>query len=184
MTLLRLAFRQQRATIAAWLGLRFALVGGTVAAYRSTYPTAAQRRTAVELAQGNPATIFLYGLLPDPGTPAQMFVWEIGAFVTILSAILAVLLAVATTRQSEDGGILEIVRSTGVPPGGPLRSAIGLLAGVAALLGLGITLALGLSVGRVDSLTWGGAATFGAVAAAASLVILGAAAAVIVPPRC
>ena len=45
-----------------------------------------------------------------------MFAWEIGAFATILAAIMAVLVAVALTRAAEDDGTLELLRSCGVDP--------------------------------------------------------------------
>ena len=134
MTLILLLARRRRGTLISWLLLLIALGGGTAYAYQNTYGTAGQRRAAVELAQQNRATTLLYGRLPDPGTPAQMFVWELGAIVTILTAVMAVLVAVAVTRAVEDDGSLELLRGCGVTPGRPLRAALMLLTGVAILL--------------------------------------------------
>lgn len=163
MTLVQLMLRRHRVLIASWSVLLIALSGGTVSAYQTTYPTAEQRRLATELAQQNTATTLLYGRLPEPGTPALMFAWEIGAIVTILAAVMAVLLTVSLTRTAEDNGTHELVRSCGIAPRTPLRSAFAVLAGVAGALTLGCSLAIGLSVGAVDAVTWPGALTFGAV---------------------
>lgn len=171
MRLLRLTARHQRTMVTSWLVLLIALVSGTPSAYQSTYPTAAARRAATELAQHNPATTLLYGRLPAPGTPAQMFSWEIGAFVTILAALMGVLLAVSMTRASEDEGTIEVIRSAGVAPGGPLGAAVALLVLVALLLDAACVAALGLYVGRVDALTWTGAIGFGTVVAMTFLLV-------------
>jgi ABC-2 type transport system permease protein len=163
--------RRHRVLMTSWSVLLIALAGATVSAYQSTYPTPEQRRVAVELAQHNAATILLYGNLPDPGTPAQMFAWEIGAIATILAAIMAVLVAIALTRAAEDDGTLELVRCCGAGPRAPLRSALAILALVAAILTLGCTVAAGLNAGRVDAVTWPGAAAFGSVVGLTFLLV-------------
>ncbi|WIX98481.1 hypothetical protein QRX60_31000 [Amycolatopsis mongoliensis] len=163
MTLVKLMVRRHRMLLTSWLLLMIALSGGTVSAYQSTYPTEAQRRLAVQLAQHNAATTLLYGNLPDPGTPALMFAWEIGAIATILAAIMGVLVAIALTRAAEDEGTLELVRGSGVAPPVPLRSALLVLGMVAAVLALGCAFAVGLSAGHVDAVTWPGAVAFGSV---------------------
>ena len=161
--LTRLMLRRHRLLIMSWLVLLIGLTGATVSAYQSTYATPEQRRIATELARANPATNLLYGELADPGTPALMFGWEIGAFATVLAAVMAVLVATAVTRAAEDDGTLELVRSCGIDPRVPLRAASTVLLVVAAALTLGCATALGLSVGHVDAVTWPGAVAFGAV---------------------
>ncbi|GLL06920.1 ABC transporter permease [Dactylosporangium matsuzakiense] len=160
MTLLRLMIRRHRALIGCWSVLLIGL-SATASAYQSTYPTLQQRLVAVALAQHNAATTMLYGNLPDPGAPAQMFGWEIGAIATILTAIMAVVVAVALTRTAEDDGTLEVVRSCGVGPRAPLLSGFAVLALVTAVLTVGCTIGAGLDTGRVDGITWSGAAAFG-----------------------
>lgn len=163
MRLIRLLLRRHRAMLASWSILLFAVSAVTVSAYQNTYPTPQQRRLAVELAGDNPATTLLYGRLAQPGTPAMMFTWEIGAFVTILAAVMAVLLAVGLTRGAEDNGTLELVRSCGVDPRAPLRAVLAVLAGTAVVLAAGCTIAVGSSAGRVDAVGWPGALCYGAV---------------------
>jgi ABC-2 type transport system permease protein len=163
MILVRLMLRRHRLLIASWSVLLVTLCAVTVSAYQSTYPTPEQRALAVQSAQDNAATTLLYGRLADAGTPPQMYGWEIGAFATVLAAIMAVLLAVAMTRAAEDSGTLELVRSCGLTPATPLRSAFVVLAGVTAILAAGCAVPLGLATGRVDAVTWPGALTFGLV---------------------
>jgi ABC-2 type transport system permease protein len=171
MTLTRLMIRRHRVLITSWPVLLVALTGVTVSAYQSTYPTPQQRRVAVDLAQHNAATTLLYGNLPNPGAPAQMFAWEIGAIATILAAIIAVLVAVALTRAAEDNGTLELVRSCGADPRAQMRSAFAILALVAAILTLGCAVAAGVNAGRVDAVTWPGAAAFGSVVGLTFLLV-------------
>jgi ABC-2 type transport system permease protein len=164
MTLTRLLARRYRLQILAWTVLLVLLSGATVSAYQSTYPTPEQRRVATELAQQNAATTLMYGHLRDPGTPAQFFVWEVGAIVTLLAAVAGVLLGVALTRSLEDDGSLELLRSAGVGPRVPIRAALAVLGAVALAVALGCAGAVGLSAGRVDGITWPGAFAFGGVA--------------------
>jgi len=169
--LLRLMLHRHRVLITSWLVLLVAVTGATVSAYQSTYPTAEQRRTATDLAQHSAATTLMYGNLADPGTPALMFTWEIGAIATILAAIMAVLVAISLTRAAEDDGTLELVRTTGIDARVPLRCALLMLAGVAATLALGCTGGLGLAAGHVDAVTWPGAAAFGTVVGLTFLIV-------------
>ncbi|MFR9778277.1 hypothetical protein ACL02O_19760 [Micromonospora sp. MS34] len=170
MTLTRLLLRRHRLLLGSWLLLLVGL-GGTVWSYQHTYATDGQRRTAAELARHNPATTLLYGRLPEPGTPAQLFAWEMGAFVTILAAVLAVLVTVSLTRAAEDDGSLELVRGCGVAPHQPLRSASTVLAGVATVLTVGCAAVPGLAAGHVDGITWPGSVALGAVVGLTFLLV-------------
>jgi ABC-2 type transport system permease protein len=169
--LLALMVRRHRVLIASWLVLLVALTSTTVSAYQSTYSTPEQRRTATDLAQHDAATTLMYGDLADPGSAALMFTWEIGAIATVLAAIVAVLVAVALTRAAEDDGTLELVRTNGIDPRVPLRSALVILAGVATILALGCTAGVGLAAGHVDAVTWSGAAAFGTIVGLTFLTI-------------
>ncbi|GIF26650.1 ABC-2 type transport system permease protein [Actinoplanes tereljensis] len=142
----RLLLRRYRLMLASWLLLMIAMCAITISAYRTTYATDELRRAAVLKAQKNPATNLVYGLLPDPGTPNQMYGWEIGAFATILAAVMGVLIAVALTRANEDDGTLELLRSCGLAPKTPLRSALTVLAGCATVLFAGVGGAFGATV--------------------------------------
>jgi ABC-2 type transport system permease protein len=171
MTLTRLLIRRHRLALTSWLLLLIGLSAGTVGAYQNTYATDQQRRAAVALAQADGATTLMYGRLPGPGAPAQMYAWEIGAFVTILAAVMAVLLAVALTRTAEDDGTAELVRGCGIGPRRPLTAALGVLAGCAAVLAAGCTAAAGIHHGAVDGITWPGAAAYGAAVGLTFLLV-------------
>lgn len=172
MTLTRLLIRRHRGLLGVWLLLLIGLCGGTASAYQNTYHSDEQRLAAVHAAQHDPATTLLYGRLPDPGTPAQLFAWEVGALVTILAAVFAVLLAVALTRTAEDDGTIELVRGCGVAPGQPLRSASTVLVGAGVLLGLGCGGAAALVYPAAGSMALGTAValTFLLVSSATTLL--------------
>ena len=167
--LARLLVRRHRGMLGRWIALLVALTGATTSAYQRTYTTAEQRRAATEVFQHNAASTVLYGALGG-AEPADMFVWEIGAFVTILAAIMAVLTAVALTRVGEDDGTVELLRGSGAPATAPLRAALLALAGVGGVLAIGCAGAVGLWAGRVDAVTWPGAVVFGAVVGATFVV--------------
>ncbi|BCY09494.1 hypothetical protein [Actinoplanes sp. L3-i22] len=171
MTLTRLLLRRHRLTLTSWLSLLIAMSAGTVTAYQDTYADERQRRLAVDLAQHNAATTLMYGRLPGPGTPAQMYAWEIGAFVTILAAVMAVLVAVSLTRAAEEDGTLELLRGCGLAPSRPLRSAMSILVACAAALTAGCAVAAGLHAGTVDGVSWASAAAYGTVIGATFLVV-------------
>ena len=162
-SLLGLLARQYAAWITTWLLIVAALVVVTLPAYTSTYPDEEARRVAVELAQNNAATMLLYGRLPDPGNPGQMFVWETGTFITLLVAVLAVLIAVRLTRVAEQEGTFEIVRAAGLGRLAPLTATFVVLAVMGASLGLVSTVALSLHAGEVDGVDWTGSLAFGSV---------------------
>src|SRR5689334_6591219 len=137
MTSARLLLRRHRAALASWLLLLTGLSALTVTAHQRTYATGQQRAAAVAPAHHNAARNLIYGRLPDPGTPAQMYAWEIGAFVTVLAAVMGVILAVSLTRAAEDDGTLELMRGCGLTPRQPLRAALGVLTACAAVLAAG-----------------------------------------------
>ena len=174
--LLRLLARRQGPWCAAWAALIGLSALGSVRAYATSYPTAAARHAVVRLNRHG-ATTLLYGRLREPGTPGQMFAWEMGAFLTLLASVAAVLLAVRLTRAAEDDGTLETVRACGLRPGDALRAGLLLMLAVAAVLGAVTALGTGAYAGREDGVTWSGALVLGAVVALTFLLV-GAATAV------
>ncbi|SNY59501.1 hypothetical protein [Paractinoplanes atraurantiacus] len=163
MRLTWLLLRRHRLFLGCWLLLLIAMSAGTVTAYQNTYPTGQQRRIAVALAQDNAATTLIYGRLPGPGTPAQMYVWEIGACTTILTAVFAILLTVSLTRAAEDDGTLELLRSCGLTVDQPLYAATGVLTACAGTLAAGCAVVVGVHGGHADGVTWAGSAAYGSV---------------------
>ena len=169
--LLRLLARRYAAWTMTWVVVVSVVVVATVPSYVSTYPDQAARLAAVELAQNNGATTLLYGLLPGTGSPAQLFGWEIGAFVTLLVAVLGLLLAVRLTRGAEQEGTVEIVRAAGLGRLAPLSATFVVLVAVSALLGLASAAGVGFRAGQVDGIDWPGSLAFGSVVALTFMLI-------------
>ena len=169
-SLLGLLARRYAVWTTTWLFIVGTLVVGTLVvvtlpAYASTYPDDSARRVAVALAQNNAATTLLYGRLADPGSPGQMFGWEIGTCVTLLVAVLGVLMAVRLTRVAEQEGTIEIIHSAGLGRLAPLTATFVVLAVVGAILGLVSAPGVGFRAGQVDGVDWTGALAFGSVVA-------------------
>jgi ABC-2 type transport system permease protein len=169
--LLGLLTRRHAAWTLTWIFVVVTLVVVTLPTYASTYPDDAARLAAVKLAQSNGATTLLYGQLPGPGSPAQLFVWEIGTFVTLLVAVLGLLMAVRLTRAAEQQGTIEIVRAAGLGRLAPLTATLVLLTVVSALLGLASAAAAGFRAGRVAGIDWAGSLAFGSVVTLTFLLI-------------
>ncbi len=165
-SLLRLLVRGHAAWVGVWVAVVAVLVVVTLPAYVSTYADAATRATAVAQAQQEVATTLLYGTLPDPGSPAQMFSWEVGTFITLLVSTMGVLLAVRLTRAAEQDGTVELVRAAGLGRSGPLVAGLVVISAVAALLAVVVGAGLGLRAGRVEGVDVSGVCAFALVVAA------------------
>lgn len=161
--LLRLVLRRHRIRLLAWIVPLTVLMAVTPPQYAGVYPELADRQVLVEQMQTNKATELLYGPLPSPGTIGQLAQWETGAYLMILAALMAVLLAVALTRADEDAGTLEVVRACGLPARAPLVVAMTVVIGACLALGTATGVILGLESSSVAELTWSGSLTFGAV---------------------
>ena len=130
--------------------------------YARTYQTDAARAAAVEMAARNGASLVLYGRLDPPGTAAAMYLWEMGAFITIGVAVVAVLMGVRLTRGLESDGSVELARSAGLPPRA-LVAASGIVA-LAAAGAVGAAATAGLLVHEgADGVTAAGAIAWGGV---------------------
>lgn len=169
--LLGLLARRYTAWTLTWIFVVGALIVVTLPTYESTYPDQAARLAAVSLARSNGATTLLYGRLPGPGSPAQLFVWEIGTFVTLLVAVIGLLMAVRLTRAAEQQGTIEILRTTGLRRLAPLTATFILLTMMSALLGLASAAAAGFRAGPVAGIDWAGSFAFGSVVALTFLLI-------------
>lgn len=169
--LARLLWRQNRGWVLTWVALAGGLSAAALPMYASTYATEQDRAAAVEQAQHEAAAVVLYGRLASPGTTGQMFNWELGTFLTLIAATMAVLLAVRLTRRLDEDGTLELVRSVGLSSHHPPAAAVACLGFVGALLGLACAVATGAYAGRVAGVDWPGAATLGLVVALTFAVV-------------
>lgn len=163
--LLRLLLRRFRFRIACWVLPIVALVAVTVPSYAGAYPNLTSRGPLVAQLRSGRATEILYGKLPLPGTLGQLAQWEVGTYVVLLTAVMALLLVVAMTRGDEDRGRTELVATAGVGRWAPTVAAAVLAVGVFVVLGGGVGGALALSALSTSEITAAGAWLFGAVIA-------------------
>lgn len=170
-SLLLLLARREALWALVWTAVVGALVVATPSAYETTYATGEARRAAVELAQRDGATTLLYGTLPDPGNASQMFGWEVGTFLTLAVAVMAVLSAVRLTRAAEEAGVVELVRACGLKRWAPLGAALLGLLSMTGLVGVATFLGLLPSIGGLGGFDLPGTAALAAVVAATFLVI-------------
>ena len=168
MRLFGLVIRDTALRVLAWLVVLGAMCGATPASYQTSFPSTTLREAAVAQAADNAATLVLYGPLDSPGHPAQIFMWEMGAYVTIVAAVAGVLLATRLFRGWEADGRLELVRSTGSRPSSLLVASACWLVLVALLLTALVGLVTGLH--DVDGMSWSGALGFGGVVGVSFLV--------------
>ncbi|MBC2932087.1 hypothetical protein [Nocardioides sp. zg-1228] len=164
-------WRHNRAWTLAWLGATGVVAAATVPGYSSTYADAATARAALDEARADPATQFLYGRLGELGTPAQIYAWEMGTFLTLIAAFMAVLLAVRLSRALDEDGSLELLLTTGPQRRDAAWAALILLGAVAVGLGLVCFTATAAYSGRIDGVDVAGAATLGLVVVLTFLLV-------------
>ncbi|NHI20795.1 hypothetical protein H9L10_11740 [Phycicoccus endophyticus] len=157
--------RTEARSALVWPMLLGALTLFTAPAYASTYASASARAAAVQHAGHDASTLLLYGVLPMPGTPAQMFVWEIGAYMVFLAGVAALLAAVRLTRGAEDSGAVELVRATGASAGTQLCAVVAWLFVVGSALGLTTAGALWARRASLAGFDTAGAMAYGATVA-------------------
>lgn len=168
MRLFGLVIRDTAVQVAVWLVLLGAMCGVTPSSYQDNFPSDATRRAAVLQAADNPATLLIYGTLPSPGTPAQIFCWEMGGYAVLVASVAGVLLATRLFREWESDGRLELVRASGTRPSA-LVTASALWLGTVSLL-IATTVAAAVGANSADGLTARGALAFGGVIGIAFLV--------------
>lgn len=167
-TLLRLHLRTRRGFLIGWLTPLIAFMAVTPPAYRATYPNQTELEVLAEPMRVNLGLRAMYGIVPDPFTFGAFTQWETGMWVSILGSVMAILLAVRLTRATEDDGIAEIVRSSGLTTRTHAASAAIVVIGACAALGLGSTLALLACSTAIEGMSAIGCMLTGAVVAAAT----------------
>ncbi|MFB6699556.1 ABC transporter permease [Streptomyces rubiginosohelvolus] len=174
-TLLRFNLRRDRVRMSVWL---LALTLGTLATaaeYRTLYSTPEERAAAVS-SMDSPAALAMTGprsYLSDY-TAGAMLGHQMLGFMAVLVGLMSVLTVTRHTRDEEETGRAELVRSTVV--GHHAHLAAALAVAVVANLGLALLLALGLTATGVPGVGAGGALLYGLAHAAIGLVFAGVAA--------
>ena len=164
-TLLRLHLRTRRGFLVGWLTPLIAFMALTPPAYRATYPDQRELEILAEPMRVNLGLRAMYGIVPDPFTFGAFTQWETGMWVSILGSIMAILLAVRLTRATEDDGIAEMVRSSGLTTRTHTLSAAIVVIGACMALGIGSALALLACSTTIDGMSAIGCVLTGAVVA-------------------
>ncbi|MFF5879720.1 ABC transporter permease [Streptomyces californicus] len=174
-TLLRFGLRRDRVRLTVWV---LALTLGTLATaseYRTLYSSPEERAAAVS-SMGSPAALAMTG----PGrylsdyTAGAMLGHQLLGFTAVLVGLMSVLTVTRHTRDEEETGRAELVRSAAVGRHAHLAAALG-VAAVANLV-LAVPLALGLTTADIEGVDAGGALLYGFAHTAAGLVFAGVAA--------
>lgn len=173
--LVRFGLRRDRVRIPVWV---VALTLGTMSSvteFKTLYSTAAERATAVS-SMDSPAALAMTGprhYLDDYNIGSMMGHQLLG-FMGVLVGLMSVLIITRHTRNEEETGRAELVRSTVVGHHAQLASALILTA--VANLALAALLTLSILSAGIDGITTGGALLYGLTNAAIGLVFAGVAA--------
>ncbi|WP_281965486.1 ABC transporter permease [Serinicoccus marinus] len=161
--LVRLAARRSRWFYLAWVLALTVVVPATAAAYEQIIdPDNAD--LLITTMTANPTMRAMLGPPVDLTTAGGFTVWRVGTFVAAMTAIMAVLGIIRSTRAQEEDGRTELLRSGAVGRHAPL--AAGMLVTVGACLALGVLVA-----GAMTAL---GEPVAGSVAFGAGLALVGA----------
>ena len=180
-TLLRFALRRDRLRLPVWIAALLLFTLATAGKLETLYPHLADRAT-IAGTMGSPAALAMTGprryvegyTAPGGSGFGAMLGHETIGFAAVLIALMSVLTVVRHTRDEEETGRAELLRSTVVGRHAPLTAA--LLLALAAVVVLGGLLALGLGCYGPTRGDWHGALLYGAVCAGVGAVFAGVAA--------
>lgn len=175
-TLVRFALRRDRVRIPVWIAALLMANFATLGKLEGLYSGAAER-ASVAKTMGSPAALAMTGprhyLEGGYGVGAMLAQQGLG-FYGVLTGLMAVLIVVRHTRDEEETGRAELLRSAVVGRHAALTAA--LTVAVAASLALGALLALSLGASGTPGVDREGSLLFGAVYAGLGIVFAGVAA--------
>jgi polyether ionophore transport system permease protein len=142
--------------MAAWIYALTVVAYVSVAATKKLYTTNSALAAFAATAGKDRVTLAMYGPASDLNTLGGVATWKLGVYGAIAAAVMSMFLVLRHTRGDEDAGRLELVGAGAVGRSAALTA--GLLTALLANLGLGLLMAIGLTVGGlpgVDSLGFG-----------------------------
>src|SRR5262245_26253959 len=164
--LIRFTLRRGRVRIPVWiLGIGLTVLG-SVASFKNSYPTAADRQTRAAIVDNAVVKLFTgpgYGL--SHYTFGAMTANELLPMTALAVALMNIFLVVRYTRADEENERTELVRSTAVGRLAPTTAALCVVVGADLALGLLLTLGLPASLAELS--------TEGSLAFAAAVVGVG-----------
>lgn len=174
-TLIRFGLRRDRVRIPLWVVALTLGTLSTVTEFKTLYASAAERATAAG-SMDSPAALAMTGprhYLTDYNIGSMMGHQLIG-FMAVLVGLMSVLIVTRHTRNEEETGRAELVRSTVVGQHAQLASALAVA--TAANIALAALLTLSVLSAGVDGISVGEALLYGLTHAAIGLVFAGVAA--------
>lgn len=166
--LARQALRRDRVLAPVWLAVLALVLYASAAATPTLYDTAADRVSAAEAINNNPAIVALYGPILDARSEGELAMSKMTVLYAVFVAMLLVVLVRRHTRVEEESGRLELVGGTAVGRDAPLASAMG--EGVAVSVAVGLVAALVCVAGGLPA---AGSLAFGSAWAGTALVSTG-----------
>ncbi|CAN5506983.1 exporter of polyketide antibiotics [soil metagenome] len=173
----RLTVRLTWRGVLIWTLLLAIVIAGTAAAYRTTFPTQADRVKIGEELGSTPAFNALFGPPVDLDTAGGFTAWRLGSFMGVLASLWALLTATRLCRGEEDEHRTDLLLSTPMRAATLLRTQLAVLCGGAAVIFVGCTLGgvagdLGLRGSAVFAAGFAGCvAVFGALGAVVSQLL-------------
>lgn len=158
-----LYFRLRRNYLIAWIVSLLVLTATFPVSFESYYPDLDTRTVVVHTMQSTMSTRAMYGVLENPGTIGQMVAWNGGAWITVLSSVMAILLFNSLYRIPEESGHSELIRSVGVSHTVMSVATVIVSFIASTVIGVGTFVVLWVEMLMVDELTFRGALSFGIV---------------------
>ena len=170
LTLFKFALRRDRIGIIAWVAGIMLITLAVVGAYQNIFTTSAQQTAELLSMMENPAMIAMVG--PVYGDTLGALLANGMLLITALSVVIMnIFLVVRHTRNDEELGRLELIRSFPVTRLTTLKSTL-LLATLTNLL-IALFTSLGLGVLRFDTIDMGGSLLYGAAIGSVGLAFAG-----------
>jgi ABC-2 type transport system permease protein len=141
----RQALRRDRVLVGTWAVLLLLVVYASAAATGSLYDTSADRVTAAEAINDNPAVVALYGPILDVHSLGELAMTKVTVLYTVVLALMYVVVVRRHTRTEEESGHAELLAGTALGrdallaaalvEGAVLSVAVGALAALADVAG-------------------------------------------------
>ena len=140
--LIRADLHRDRVRIAVWITGIAGLVAAATSSVKTLYPTQADIDAAARAAANSAVALVFKGPAQALDTIGGLVAFQIVVSGIVAVGLMSLLMTVRLTRAEEESGRLELVRALPVGRRAPLASALGVVGGMDAAVGLLVTLAL------------------------------------------
>lgn len=136
----RLYWRRNRVFYLVWALILASFMPLTVLKFHDLVPSGANAAAELAGLANNPTMRAMLGLPFDLSTPGGFTFWRVGGFTASAAGIMSGLGVVRSTRDEEEEGRLDLIRSGAIGRHAPLLAALGLA--FASCFGLGVLVAV------------------------------------------